>query len=326
MSSELQVVALVLCFLGTAFFAGIETGALSATHIRLLHRVKIGSKAARLLSQYLSDMPRFLTTTLVGSNLMTVMLSTISAGLAQRALPGMHVAQGLWGVLMAVMVLLFAEYLPKLFFTTRPLRRTIRVIRFFYFAEKVLLPITEMVMLLTRWLVPQSIVPGRSFLVTRDLIQSVVSDPKDGTQLTAFERLMINRVLTLQSRTAEQLMTDIRRVVMTRVDERLEQCFQRVKDTGHVRLPVFSSDGKRCVGVINTLEALALHPYRGAERVRAHASPALFVEPGLSAADLLPLMRRSRQRMLIVGSADSGQALGIITEENIVAALTGGLG
>lgn len=325
MSSKLQVVALLLCFLGVAFFAGFETGALSATHTRLLHRVRSGSKAARLLSIYLGDLPRLLTTTLVGSNLMTVMLSTISAGLSQKVLPGMHIAQALWSVAMAVMVLLFAEYLPKLFFTTRPLRRTIRVVRVFYFADRVLMPITELVSLLTRWLVPQSAVTGRSFMMTRDLIHNVVSDPKDGSQLTAFERLMINRVLTLQSRKAEQLMTAMQRVVSVRADEKLEQCYQRVSDSGHIRLPVFSEDGRRCVGVVNTLEALALTPCRSKDQVRLHMRPAHFVAPDLSAAELLPLMRHNRQRMLIVGSAESGQAIGIITEENIVAALTGGL-
>jgi CBS domain containing-hemolysin-like protein len=326
MSVELYILLLPLCFLAVAFFEGMESGVVSINHARLMHLVRLGSKAAILLSEYLSDMQRFLATILVGSNLMAVVLSTLSAGLAQTWFPGNSVLQAVWGTAMAFMVLFFSEYLPKLFFTTRPLRRTLLVARTFYVVEKLLMPLTVLVLYLTKWLVPKNRNPSdQRFFMTREYIQNVVSDPKDGARITAVERLMINRVLTLQTQTVLQVMTPLARVSRTTEQATLSDCYRQVRDSGHVRLPVFSEDGARCVGVLNALDVLSSTPEPGQARAGEFMRLPFFVNGDMHADDVLPLMRKNRQPMALVRSAQGGAVLGIITEENILNALTGNL-
>lgn len=326
MSVELNILLLPLCFLAVAFFEGMESGVVSINHARLMHLVRLGSKAAILLSEYVSDMQRFLATILVGSNLMAVVLSTLSAGLAQTWFPGNNVLQAVWGTAMAFMVLFFSEYLPKLFFTTRPLRRTLLVARAFYVVEKLLTPLTVLVLYLTKWLVPKNRnASDQRFFMTREYIQNVVSDPKDGSRITAVERLMINRVLTLQTQTATQVMTPLARVSRTTEQAALSACYLQVRDSGHVRLPVFSEDGARCVGILNALDVLSSAPDAEQARVSEFMLPPFFVNGDVRADDVLPLMRKNRQPMAVVRSAQGGAVLGIITEENILHALTGNL-
>ena len=326
MSSELYILALLLCFMAVAFFAGTETGVLCVNHARLMHLVRAGLKAAKILNGYLSNMQCFLATTLIGTNLMTVMLSTLSAGLARQWFPGLHLVQTVWATAMAFMVLFFSEYLPKLFFTTRPLRRTLLVIRAFYVVEKLLTPLTVLVLWLTQWLVPKNRKGSdQRFLMTREYIQNVVSDSKDGSRITAFERLMINRVLTLQSKTAAQVMTPLTRVSKTTEDAPLNVCYRLVRDSGHVRLPVFSKEGFRCVGVLNVLDVLNLAPDPDKTRACDCMQPPCFVNAGERADDVLPLMRKNRQPMVLVRAAGGDEVLGIITEENVLFALTGSL-
>lgn len=326
MSPHLDIVLLPVFFLAVAFFEGMESGVVCLNHARLMHLVRTGSKGAKLLSTYLADMQRFLTTIQVGCNLSAVVLSTLSAGLAQMWFPGSNFLQAVWGTAMAFMVLFFSEYLPKLFFTTRPLRRTLMVARLFFVAEKLLSPLTVLVLFLTDWLVPKG--KGGSeqrFLMTREYIQNVVSDPRDGSRITAVERLMINRVLALQSQTAAQVMTPLSRVTRTTAQAALSACFQKVRDSGHVRLPVFSEDGAACVGVFSALDVLDIAADPLQVRVRDFMRPPLFVSADLRADDVLPLMRKSRQAMAVVRSAPDGAVLGIITEENILRSLTGSL-
>lgn len=325
MSVELSILSLLLCFAGAAFFAGTETGVLSLNHARLMHLVRSGSKAATLLSVYVSDTQRFLATTLIGTNLMNVVLSTLSARLAHSLFPDSRFFQTAWGVAMAFMVLFFCEYLPKLFFTTRPLRRTLFVSRVFYVAERLLTPLTVLVLFLTKWLVPKS--RGASdarFFMSREYIQNVVSDPKDGSRITAFERLMINRVLGLQTRTASQLMTPLDRVSRTSEKATLSACYRLVRDSGHIRLPVFSEDGTRCVGVLNTLDVFASSPDPDRACVSAFMRPPFYVSGDVQADDVLPLMRQNRQPMAMVRNAQ-GAVLGILTEANVLTELIGNL-
>ncbi len=326
MSVQLYLLAILLCFLSLAFFAGTESGVLCVNHARLMHLLRMGSKAAKILNVYVSDMQRFLATILIGTNLSSVILSTLSAALAQKCFPGLHFVQTAWATVMAFMILFFSEYLPKLFFTTRPLRRTLLVARFFYVVEKLLTPLTVLILYLTKWMVPKNrSASDQRFLMTREYIQNVVSDPKDGSRITAFERLMINRVLALQSNTAAQVMTPLARVSKATEQVPLRTCYQLVRDSGHVRLPIFSEDGTRCVGVLNALSVLASAPDPDQTRARDCMQAPFFVNADVRADDVLPLMRKYRQPMVLVRAARDGAALGIITEENILFALTGSL-
>lgn len=326
MSAELHLFAILACFMAVAFFEGTETGVLCVNHARLMHLVRAGSKAAKILNAYLSDMQRFLATTLIGSNLMSVILSTLSAGLAQKWFPGLHLVQTVWATAMAFMILFFCQYLPKLFFTTRPLRHTLAVARGFYVIERMLTPLTAAILFLTEWLVPKNRKGAEQrFLMTREYIQNVVSDAKDGSRITAFERLMINRVLALQSQTAAQVMTPLTRVSKTTEQAPLSACYQLVRDSGHVRLPVFSEDGARCVGVLNVLDVLTSAPDPDKTLARDCMHAPFFVGAKERADDVLPLMRKNHKPMVLVRAAGSDAVLGIISEENILSALTGSL-
>jgi CBS domain containing-hemolysin-like protein len=326
MSAELHLLAMLLCVAASAFFSGTESGLLTVNHARLTHLVRSGSRAAAILGAYVADMQRVLATILVGNNLVNVMLSTLSASLAQMLLPKHAALQTAWATAVACLMLVFCEYLPKLFFTTRPLRRTLMVARLFYVVEKALSPLAAFVLFLTKWLVPES--RGASeqrFFMTREYIQNVVSDPRDGSRITAVERLMINRVLTLQSLTAAQVMTPLSRVSLTTEDATLGAVFRQVRDSGHVRMPVFDESRAACVGVLNALDVLYSAPDPERSRAKAFMRPPLFVSAEVRADDVLPLMRKHRQPMAIVRSAPDGAVLGILTEENVLSALTGSL-
>ena len=64
MTLELQIAGYLLCVSASAFFAGIETGVISMNRLRLLHRARLGSRNAKLLSGYLREPDRLLGTTL----------------------------------------------------------------------------------------------------------------------------------------------------------------------------------------------------------------------------------------------------------------------
>lgn len=326
MSIELSLFAIPCCLVACAFFAGTETGLLSINHARLMHLVRTGSKAAKILNGYVADMQGFLATTLVGNNLMNVVLSTLSASLSQALFPRSHAMQTAVAVVMAFTILFFCEYLPKLFFTTRPLRRTLMVARVFHAVSTLLAPLTAGVLFMTKWLVPKNhSASDQRFLMTREYIQNVVSDAREGSRITAVERLMINRVLALHSLTAAQVMTPLERVSKTTELAVLSVCYRLVSDSGHVQLPVFSEDGARCVGVLNALEVLTSATDPQKVRVCDCMQPSFFVNANVRADDVLPLMRKNHQTMVIVRSAPEGAVLGIVTEENILNALTGSL-
>jgi len=323
---ELHIVGIVFGVCASAFFSGTETGLLSLNHARLMHLVRAGVKSAQIVHGCLGNMQRSLASLLVGNNLVNVMISTLSASLANICFPGQRIFQAVWAGGAAILMLCFCEYLPKLFFATRPLRRTLLMARAFYLVDRVLAPLATAILFLTRWLVPDTRKGAtQRLLMTREYIQNVVSDAKDGSRITAFERLMINRVLTLHAQTAAQIMTPLSRVTKTCETTPLRDCFQAVRDSGHVRLPVFSEAGTRCVGVLNVATVLENSPDPDALRAKDCMEEPFFVNADECADDVLPLMRKHRHPMALVRERDGDTVLGIITEENVLFALTGSL-
>lgn len=310
-------------FVGSAFFSGLEIGVLSVNRARLVHYVREdGIKAAMLLDNYLQNAQKFIGSILVGNNLFNVLLSTLSAALAKQLFEGSSSLQSAWALFMAVMVLIFCEYLPKLFFESRPLRRTLPLVSVFRVFDSALRPITNLVLFITQWVIPcKGCESGNQLVVSREYLQNVVADKESGTKITAIERVMIKRVLALQSHTAEEIMTPLADVCKVSENTPLRECYDVVRNCGHVRLPVFSENGTTCVGVLYALDVLSFTPDPDKTLARKHAQQPFFVSDSVRADDLLPLMRRNKQPMAFVRN-DKAEVVGLVTEANILGLLT----
>ena len=78
------LVIIVLGILGSAFFAGAETGLISLNRVRLRHEVERKSRRAIILNGFVENTERLLGTTLFGTNLANVLVGVYASVLATR--------------------------------------------------------------------------------------------------------------------------------------------------------------------------------------------------------------------------------------------------
>lgn len=322
MSPSHQVLLIVICMLAEGFFSGIETGIISINRLRLLHLVRNGSVNGRIIEDLLRAPERLLGTTLVGTNLSTVIASTLATSLAEQHFNA-------WGraavtVAMSVLLLVFSEYLPKAWFNSRPIARCVPLARVLHGAEALFRPVAWLIMLLTEWAAPQRSRESRSPFVTREHIQDMTADSEASGQISALERLLINRVLDLQLKTAAEIMTPVEKIATTRPDTPLHEVIEGVRRHGHLKIPVLADDERRtCLGILYVQDVLARVADIATETAAQHALPAFFIEPQVRADDVLPLLRRNRQHMAIVRA--QGRVVGLVTIENVLRILVGDL-
>ncbi len=270
---------LVLSVLGAGFFAGAETGFLSLPRARLLSRVRQSSQRAKRLADVLVDMSRVLTTLLIGNNLAAVLFSTASAAIGVRLFGDMPLVRSLWTLLAAVLMLFLGEYLPKLIFVSRPLRRSLWAVGPYRVAAFVLaLPVaafSAFVRAVFKVRQPRSLRMG----VSRDGLRMLVADRHDATRLSQFERRLIDRVLMLETMSARDLMHTASKRDLDELKE-----YRRPGKEGHFRIPSHTCGD-----------------------------------------DILPLMRRNRSPVAVVYDEETGAECGVVTEEDVLLALTGTL-
>lgn len=180
----------------SAFCSGAETGLSSVSLGRILHMAREGSAAAKIVERARLDFSRTLTGLLVGNNLANVVYSSASAALAGRLFgeaPGG--AGAAWSAGAAVALLVCGEFLPKLFCSARPLRRTLRLAPAYRVFSAVLAPLTSLAVAATALFAGR---PRARERVTADHLLRILQDRKDGVRLTDFESALIARILVLR--------------------------------------------------------------------------------------------------------------------------------
>ncbi|MEL6862717.1 MAG: CNNM domain-containing protein, partial [Pseudomonadota bacterium] len=110
----------VLVLIGmSAFFSGSETALTAASRARMHQFEKDGDKRATLVNKLISDRERLIGAILLGNNLVNILASALATSLFVGLMPGPSGVATATAI-MTVLVLVFAEVLPKTYAITRP--------------------------------------------------------------------------------------------------------------------------------------------------------------------------------------------------------------
>jgi len=180
-----------------AFCAGAETGFLSIRRGRLIHLVRAGSRRAQTLQAAYQNLGRTTTSLLVGNNLASVTYSSASAALSSVVCADSSAAKGVWSLCAALAILYFGEFVPKLLFSARPLRRMLAAASVWRAFAAVFMPVGALVLRLIGRFIPKR---ESAVLVTPDMLLKILEDRKDGVKLSDLECALIRRILALRAK------------------------------------------------------------------------------------------------------------------------------
>ena len=192
----LLFLAAMAALAGAAFCAGAETGFLSVSRERVLHLSREGGVKAAKVQKALADMARTTTTLLIGNNLASVGYSSAFAALSARISGSSATASAILGFAGAFMLLYCAEFMPKLLFAARPLRRILAVAGAYEILAAALKPAVSLAMRFTDLFLPRR--EQKYKLTSADLLR-ILQDRKDGVCLTDFESALITRIFVLRA-------------------------------------------------------------------------------------------------------------------------------
>ncbi|CAA6829009.1 MAG: Magnesium and cobalt efflux protein CorC [uncultured Aureispira sp.] len=119
----LEFFTLLIFLFSSGFFSGIEIAFISADRLRVEVERKKGNKRGRYLANFLDNPSEFLGTTLVGNNIVLVILSILAGNFlftyfGINSLTFMGTIQAT--LITTVIVLIFGEFLPKVSFQINP--------------------------------------------------------------------------------------------------------------------------------------------------------------------------------------------------------------
>ena len=324
MSFSMELSLFLFFLLASAFYSGIETGIVSVNRVRLRHRVKRMDPRALRLQAYMDDPDKMLSTSLVGTNMANTAFTVLGTRMILELIGSVQVGGAVAAVVLTLMILVFGEYLPKAWFQSHPLVRSLRCMGLFRLSQFLFTGIAWPVVTLVRVMLPTPKVSDeeRHGHISRKDIQFLLSRESGATpDLGEQRRRMVVGVFGLSEKTARDVMVPRDQMLQIRPETPMSEVLELARKSNVKSFPVYSDAEKRFTGILR-LEDLFERIDDENLTVPDLIRPPQYVEEELPADDLIPRMRLSRQPVLLVRN-DQQMVTGFVTTEVVLAEIVG---
>ncbi|RLL70949.1 HlyC/CorC family transporter [Paenirhodobacter hankyongi] len=248
---------IVLLLLLSAFFSGSETALTAASRAKLRARADKGDGGAETALTLTEDNERLIGALLLGNNVVNILSASLATALLTRIFGQGGVA--LATLVMTVLVLIFAEVLPKTYAITAPETVASRVAPLVRLVIHLLTPIVSIVRLVVRgilWAFGLRTDANQSMFSVHDEIAGALAIGTSEGTVDKEDRDRLLGALDLGSRTVDEIMLHRSQIEMLDADSDPETLLTAVLTSPHTRLPLYKGERENVVGVIHAKELL----------------------------------------------------------------------
>jgi len=320
MLTPLWAVVAVLVFAGASFFFALAESALFSlgkwqTRQLAERSHQTGGVVARLLAE-----PQDL--------LATIVLGNTVANAAIVAIPLWLALSGGWSLWMTLvllaaalaLILIGCEVVPKTLAVRAPERWSLLVARPMSLLQMVTRPLQQAAQrtngAILRTVVPRSLKPQAA--LSDEEYQELLDLAYQQGTLAQSEREIILQIISLDRRTARDVMKPRAQMACIPDDLSIEEMIAVARKHKHRRLPMYDETPDTIIGILNT-RALLLDP--GIDLADAIEFPS-FVPESMNLLQLLKSLQR-QQRGLAVVLDEFGGTAGLVTMEDILEEMIG---
>ena len=318
----LELLLIIFFLLLKGFFSGSEIAMVNSDKLKLRHKAKIGDRGASTVLKSFKKPDVILGTTLVGTNLATVIISTLGALIFIDLF-------GVTGDLVSILVLtpillIIGEVVPKSVFQQNAdslVTKIINILRFFsYLFYPVLFIFSRVARFATR-IVGGGAEPQNMF-ITREELRVLLDITETAASPSTIDRKRIRRIIRFADTTVGEAMIPLPDVVGLNESRDMEEAVRRVMAHGYNRLPVYSRNITNVKGVLTLNTWDLMQPDIFERSVSDYVSPALYLSPRQTLDRALPQLQARKDHMAIVVD-EFGSAVGILTMEDVFEEVVG---
>jgi len=290
--------------------------------IKLRHKAKQGHRGADLALKLLREPAVLLSTTLVGTNISTVGLTTIGTLL-------MIDLFGSFGEIYAFLIftpflLILGEIVPKSIYQQKSDTITPVIIYPLRWMSFLFYPV---VFIFSRLARAAARIAGagktdQPFFITREQLHTLFDMAEQGSAMSTFGRGRIRRVIRFAETTVVEAMVPIADVTTINRNENVTVAIDLIRKHGYNRLPVYESSTNNITGIATLTTWDLLDRSLVNKPLHKLIMPALYVTSKQTIDQLLPILRKRSDHMAIVVD-EYGSAIGMITMEDIVEEVVG---
>ena len=310
------ILVVVVSAWASFFFALAETALFSLGKWQVRQLAERDPRAGGIVARLLADPQDLLAAMVLGNTFATAAMLFMAFWMTlQGHWPPVPTIAGLF-----VLIVVGGEVLPKTLAVRKPEQWSLRVARPLLFLDKFGLPL--------RWaaqkintailaaMTPSSVHPPPA--LTDEEYQELLELAYQQGTLAQSEKEIILQVISLDRRTAKEVMKARSRMACISDDLSIEEMIDAARKFKHRRLPIYDETTDTIVGILNT-RVLLLDPQM--DLADAIEFPS-FVPESMNLLQLLKSLQRQQRGMAIVLDEFGGTA-GLVTTEDILEELIG---
>lgn len=322
----LQILVAVLFIFLAGFFSGTETGIYRLSRLHLRVGIEQKRRFFALLGRTMHDTHSLVLSTLLGTNLSQYIVTGIVTFMLLGAAQSKHAAALYATGLMAPVLFIFSELIPKNIY--------------FYRADALLPRLAPVLWAFDRLFTWCGIVPllklisrgfGRATETTitagpQHYIGQIIKETREEGFLTPIQSEIMDRLVNVQNTHLSQVYVPISTVQTADIATDRVGLLNILKQASFSRLPVCKDDRDNIVGFIDIYEALASREMFNDLSRFVRAIAGFSADTGV--IDALNRMREQGNRIALVTQArrhGQPRVLGIVTVKDLVEELTGEL-
>ncbi len=319
----ISFILLAFLILLSGFFSSSETAITSFSRLRLRHLIEEEKEKNKWLTILHEEPERYLSTILVGNNLVNVAASVIATAIAFQYFK--RAPEAIATGLMTFTLLVFGEITPKTYATQNSEKLTMLVIKPIHWLSYIFYPVVRLLILIANLLIrlfggkPTTLGP----FLTEDEIKTLVSVGEEEGVLDEHEKEYIHHIFEFGDTVVKEVMVPRMDMETIPVEASLKEALNLVTSTGHSRIPVYQGSVDNIVGIIYAKDVL-IHKSKGGVDVslKELIRPPIYIPENKRVSELLTELQKKKVHLAIVVDEYGGTA-GLVTIEDLLEEIVG---
>ncbi len=317
-----MLILLVLLVLCSAFFSSSEISYATANKLHIRSAAEAGDRRAKGVLWITEHFPKFLSTILVGNNLVNIAFSSVVTLLLAQRLGS--AGESAAPFVSTAVLLICGEIIPKIVGTNQADRLVyfyVVPLRFFMLLfTPVVVVVNAVVGKLSRFWTPEEPEPE----VTDDELVTILETIEEEGVFTEQESELIKSAIEFSDVTAMDILIPRVDVSAFNLDDGLEKLLEDDDMLSYSRIPVYRETIDNIQGILSTKKLLKAAATQKPEDIDVDdlLSPPVYVHKTRTISSILKEFRKKHLMMAVVVD-EFGGTMGILTLEDILEEIVG---
>ncbi|MBO7571513.1 MAG: HlyC/CorC family transporter [Bacteroidales bacterium] len=317
------IIVLALAF--SAFFSGMEIAFVTSNRLKLEIATKKGGFNSRMLALVTKNTSQYISTMLVGNNLVNVIYSIFIAKVLAAPLAPLGndmLILLLQTVIATVIVLFVAEFLPKTLFrilSDSALKTFAVPVAFFYFLfYPIVVFCVWIARLITRIFGVRIDDHQKEYIFSRVDIEDIIDSSTESHSAKSAQELRIfQNAMDFSSIKLRECIIPRNKILAVQVNDSVEDVRKMFVETGHSNLLVYKENVDDIIGYVNIKDI-----FKNPQKLRNIMRQILVVPETMSAKKLFGRLITTNRSIAVVVD-EFGSTCGIVTVEDILEEIFG---